>query len=75
MSRFPTSVCLIKHVMVLEVLSINLVIQQMLCSGESLITGPGPAMVNQSMQKVLRVPNKGEFRFCWWQNEGVGNSI
>lgn len=49
--------------MMIEALSINLVIQQMLCSGEPPGAGPEPAMVNQFMQKVLRVPNKGEFSF------------
>lgn len=46
----------------------------MLCNREPSITGPEPAMVNQSVPKV-RIPNKGEFRFYWWQNEGVRNSI
>lgn len=40
--------------MVIEVLSINLVIQQMLCGREPSVTGPEPALVSQSLPEVLR---------------------
>lgn len=58
--------------MVIELLSINLIIQWVLCSGEPSFPGPGPAMLNQFMQKAWKVPNKGEFKFHQWQKEGSG---